>query len=204
MTYPLIALAVFAVVLGFVGVPEEFPVIGPLFGHNFFHHIVGHHYEATPLNWSVMGLSVLLALGGLFLGWLVYGRKPLEAGQPDPLTKLGPVYKVLRNKYYIDEFYQAVFVRPAVALATLLFRFDNSWVIDPFVNLVGKVGVWVSDLGRVFDNRIIDGTVNGVAAVTDWFGRVLRLTQTGKAQNYLLVAVLTVLMLLGLYMYLPM
>ncbi len=203
MTYPLIGLAVFAALLGFVGVPEEFPVIGPLFGHNFFHHIVGHEYDATPLNWSVIGLSVVLALGGLFLGWLVYGRKPLEAGQPDPLTKLGPVYKVLKNKYYIDEFYQAAFVRPAIALATLLFRFDNSWVVDPFVNLVGKAGVWLSNLGRVFDINIVDGIVNGVAAVTDRFGRVLRLTQTGKAQNYLLVAVLTVLMLLGLYLYLP-
>ncbi len=94
-------------------------------------------------------------------------------------------------------------MRPAIALATLLFRFDNSWVVDPFVNLVGKAGVWLSNLGRVFDINIVDGIVNGVAAVTDRFGRVLRLTQTGKAQNYLLVAVLTVLMLLGLYLYLP-
>ncbi|MGB9592570.1 MAG: NADH-quinone oxidoreductase subunit L [Anaerolineae bacterium] len=204
MTYPLIALAVFAALLGFVGVPEEFPVLGPLFGNNLFHHIVGHAYPATPLNWGVMGLSVLLALTGLFLGYLVYGRNPLKEGQPDPMTKLGPVYTLLRNKYYIDEFYSKFIVRPAVALATLLFRFDNSWVIDPFVNLVGKVGVWLSDLGRIFDLNIIDGIVNGVAAVTGWFGKVLRLTQTGKAQNYLLVAILTVLMLLGLYLYLPM
>jgi NADH:ubiquinone oxidoreductase subunit 5 (subunit L)/multisubunit Na+/H+ antiporter MnhA subunit len=68
---------------------------------------------------------------------------------------------------------------------------------------VGKAGAWLSDLGGLFDNRIVDGIVNGVAAVTSWFGKILRLTQTGKAQNYLLVAVLTVLMLLGLYLYLP-
>jgi len=203
MTYPLIALAVFAALLGFVGVPEEFPVLGPLFGSNLFHHIVGHEYHATPLNWTVMGMSVLLALGGLFLGWVVYGRNPLHHGQPDPMTKLGPVYKLLRNKYYIDEFYGKYIVRPAVGLATLFFRFDNSWIIDPFVNLVGKAGAWLSDLGGLFDNRIVDGIVNGVAAVTSWFGKILRLTQTGKAQNYLLVAVLTVLMLLGLYLYLP-
>jgi NADH-quinone oxidoreductase subunit L len=203
MTYPLIALAVFAALLGFVGVPEEFPVLGPLFGSNLFHHIVGHEYHATPLNWTVMGMSVLLALGGLFLGWVVYGRNPLHHGQPDPMTKLGPVYKLLRNKYYIDEFYGKYIVRPAVGLATLFFRFDNSWIIDPFVNLVGKAGAWLSDLGGLFDNRIVDGIVNGVAAVTGWFGKILRLTQTGKAQNYLLVAVLTVLMLLGLYLYLP-
>ena len=203
MTYPLVGLAFFAAVLGFAGVPEEFPVLGPLFGNNFFHHVVGHAYPATPLNWGVMGLSVLLALTGLVLGWLVYGRNPLRHGQPDPLTKLGPVYTLLRNKYYIDEFYSKVIVRPAIALATLLFRFDNSWVVDPFVNLVGKVGVWLSDLGRIFDLNIVDGIVNGVAAVTGWFGKILRLTQTGKAQNYLLVAILTVLMLLGLYLYLP-
>jgi len=117
--------------------------------------------------------------------------------------KLGPVYTLLKNKYYIDEFYGKFIVKPAVALATLLFRFDNSWVIDPFVNLVGKVGAWLSDLGRIFDVKVVDGAVNGVGAVTGWFGKVLRMTQTGKAQNYLLVAVLAVLMLLGLYLYMP-
>jgi NADH-quinone oxidoreductase subunit L len=203
MTYPLIALSIFAVGLGFIGVPEEFVGVGVLFGRNPFHLIVGHEFPPTPLNYGIMALSAVLAFGGLGLGWLLYGRKPLKAGEPDPLMKMGGVYTLLKNKYYIDEFYSKYIVRPAVGLATLLFRFDNSWVVDPFVNLVGKASVWISNIGRIFDLNVIDWIVNAVGAVTSWFGKVLRLTQTGKAQNYLLVAVLTVLMLLGLYLYLP-
>ena len=50
--------------------------------------------------------------------------------------RAGRFYTLVSNKYYIDEFYGKFIVKPAVALGTLLFRFDNSWVIDPFVNLV--------------------------------------------------------------------
>ena len=109
---------------------------------NWFHSFVGHEFPATPLSVPVMLLSSLLAVGGLFLGWLVYGRKPLTAGQPDPLVKaLGPVHTVLKNKYYFDELYHATVVRGSLALADIFFKFDNRWVIDPIVNLVGRIGL---------------------------------------------------------------
>jgi len=53
------------------------------------------------------------------------------------------------------------------------------------------------------DEHIVDGAVNGVAAVTGWCGGVVRLIQTGKAQNYLLVGLVTVSVLLGAFLLLP-
>ena len=222
MTVPLMLLAFFALTLGFAGIPEE--IIGH--GRNWFHSFVGHEFPATPLSVPVMLLSSLLAVGGLFLGWLVYGRKPLAAGQPDPLVKvLGPVHTVLKNKYYFDELYHATFVRGAIALANVFFYFDNRWVVDPIVNLVGRIGrllaeisavfdlrvidrlvdlagyagAALSALSGVFDLRIVDRIVDGVGQTASAGGRSLRRIQTGRAQNYLLVALVTVLMLLAVY-----
>jgi NADH-quinone oxidoreductase subunit L len=224
MTIPLILLSVFAVTLGFAGIPEE--IIGH--GRNWFHSFVGHFYEATPLSVTVMVLSALLAVGGLFLGWVIYGRKPLAKGQPDPLVKaLGPVHTVLRNKYYFDELYQATIIRGSLGLANLFFSFDNKWVLDPIVNGVGKLGVALSNgFYRFVDVPIIDGTVNLVGRLGDlfsrawdWFdtyvvdgfvnftgwlteraGRILRLAQTGRVQQYALVAVAGLIMILAVFL----
>ncbi|TEU17203.1 MAG: NADH-quinone oxidoreductase subunit L, partial [Anaerolineales bacterium] len=233
MTVPLMLLAFFAIFVGFAGVPEEFPVLGPLLGHNWFHGFVGHEYGATPLNWTVLGLSSLLAVGGLFLGWLVYGRKPLAHGEMDPLERamqkvgLGWLYEAMRRKFYFDELYDATVIGGVIWLADKCFRFDNRWVVDPIVNLAGRAGRLLSDVLGLFDlkvidglvdlagrtgaslsafsglvdNVVVDGAVNGTGQVTGWVGaRVLRPIQTGKVQNYLLVALITVLALLGLYL----
>ena len=222
MTIPLILLAIFALTLGFAGIPEE------IIGHNWFHSFVGHIYEATPLSVTVMVLSSALAVGGLFLGWLVYGRKPLAKGQPDPLVKaLGPVHTVLKNQYYFDELYQATIVRGALGLADLFFKFDNKWVLDPIVNGVGRLGVALSNgFYRFVDVPIVDGTVNlvgrlgaGLARAWDWFdshivdgfvnftgrltervGRILRLVQTGRVQQYALVAAAGLILLLAVFL----
>ena len=229
MTIPLILLAFFALTLGFVGIPEE--IVGQ--GNNWFHHFVGHQYPATPLSPLVMGLSSLLAVGGLGLGWWVYGREPLGAGDPDPLARamgkfgLGWFYRAMRNKFYFDELYQATFIQGSIVLADLFFKFDNRWVVDPFVNLVGRVsrnisdvfsgfdqrivdglvnltgrsGISLSSWGGIVDNRVVDGLVDGVADLAGWVGsRVLRPIQTGKVQNYLMVVLLSMLALLGLYL----
>ena len=210
MTWPLIGLAVFATILGLVGVPADIPVLGPLFGDNPLHHFVAHGFEigghelhATPFNGIVMLISVVMALGGLFVGWLVYGRKPLKQGQPDPLVKaLGPLHTVLKNKYYFDELYQATIIRFTLWLSQIAFRFDAKWVIDPIVNLVGKATAALANIGAALDKSIVDGAVNGVASVIDWAAGGLRQTQTGKLQNYLLVVSVTLFVLLAVSLYL--
>jgi NADH-quinone oxidoreductase subunit L len=162
MTIPLILLAFFALTLGFAGIPEE--IVGT--GNNFFHHFVGHEYPATPLSLTVMLLSSGLALGGLGLGWLVYGRKPLLQGQMDPLEKsmkkirLGWLYEAMENRFYFDELYRATFINGAVKLADIFYNFDYHWVVDPIVNLVARIARGISDFFSKFDEKIIDGLVN--------------------------------------------
>ncbi len=221
MTWPLMILAFFAATLGLFGTPWA----------NQFHHLIGEAFEATPFDPFVAGLSTALAVGGAAVGWLVYGRKPLAAGDVDPVKRwLGPVHTVLENKYYVDELYRAVFIRPVIWLAHVFFKFDNRWVIDPIVNAVGRAGVslakgmgWfdlvvvdglvnlagragatVSSLSDVVDLRFVDRIVDGVGDLVRAGGRFLRPIQTGRVQNYLLVAVLfTAITLLGLYVMLP-
>jgi NADH-quinone oxidoreductase subunit L len=229
MTVPLILLSFFALTLGFVGIPEE--IIGQ--GNNWFHHFVGHEFPATPLSIQVMLLSSVLAVSGLGIGWLVYGRKPLLQGDVDPLEKglkkigFGWFYSAMRNKFYFDEIYQAIFVNGSIRLAEVFYKFDYHWVIDPVVNLVARIsrgisdlvdlfdekivdglvnltglsGVTLSDFSGITDNKVVDGIVNGIADLTGWVGvKVLRPIQTGKVQNYLLVLLISMLAIIGIYL----
>jgi len=162
MTFPLIILAFFAITLGWVGIPEE--IVGH--GNNWFHAFVGHEYASTPLSIPVMLLSSGLAIGGLGLGWLVYGRKPLEAGQMDPLQKgmekisLGWLYKAMQNRFYFDEIYKAIFINGSIKLADIFYNFDYNWVINPIVNGVGAVTRGISNIFNKFDEKVVDGLVN--------------------------------------------
>jgi NADH-quinone oxidoreductase subunit L len=208
MTIPLVILAVFAVAGGWIGIPETFPGVGSILG-NPFHHFIGSlaealHIEAEALPFSPFPLliSIVVALGGLFLGWTTYGLRPLTRTEdPDPLEPfLGRLYPVLRHKYYFDELYAATIVRGARWLATFLFDLDQRWVIDPFVNAVGRLG---RDLARwlreLVDEPIVDAAVNRLGQLIGMFGAFLRALQTGRAQNYLVVMLIALLVLLALY-----
>ncbi|MFQ6015020.1 MAG: NADH-quinone oxidoreductase subunit L, partial [Anaerolineae bacterium] len=84
--------------------------------------------------------------------------------------------------------------------ANLCFSFDSRWVIDPLVNWVGRTAFQLSGLNRLFDRRVVDGTVNLVADSTKGSGRVLRFLQTGRVQNYALVIFISLLFLAGFYL----
>ncbi len=217
MIIPLAVLAFFAVTLGWIGIPTTFPVLGNL-SSNPFHHIMGSMAEAygfaaeeLPFNIVPLLVSLVVALGGLFVGWLVYRNYSEDTAyaadpmrQPDPMQRtLGPIYTILQNKYYFDEFYDRILVRPIKRLANWLYHFDDVLVIDPIVDGVGKVSKRFSDVSALFDTHIIDATVNGVGVVTDRVGAAVRTLQTGRVQNYLLVALVTVSVLLGAFFLLP-
>jgi len=209
--------------------PEE--IVGH--GNNLWHHFVGPEFAATPLSIPVMVLSSALALGGLGLGWLVYGRKPLVKGQMDPVQKgmqkikLGWLYTAMQKRFYFDELYQATFINGSVKLADLFYNFDYNWVINPIVNLVGRItrfisdvfnwfdenvvdslvnvtglsGIKLAELGGITDLKVVDGLVNGIATVTGWIGeKVFKPIQTGKVQNYLLILLISMLAIIGIYL----
>jgi NADH-quinone oxidoreductase subunit L len=209
VTVPLVILAFFAVVGGWVGIPADFPLLGGIL-YNPFHHFIGSlaealhiEAEAVPFSSFPLAVSLVVALGGLFLGWLVYGWKPMKAGEPDPLVKaLGPVHTLLRNKYYVDEIYAAVFIRPTIWVANHVYAWIDRGTIDGILHTVAR-GAFAIALGnRWFDRNVVDRAVNLVGNSVTWTGRAVRPLQTGRVQNYLLVALIPVLLLIALYMYL--
>jgi NADH-quinone oxidoreductase subunit L len=197
MVWPLVILAAFATFLGLAGMP---------WANHFFSllgeeaNMAGQQLHHGEFNWLIAGISTAVAVLGWFVAWLIYGRKPL-AVPVDPLEKpLGPVYTLLKNKYYVDEIYQMFILNPVVRLAGAFAIFDRR-VIDAIVNAVGAFGRWLSSaLKKFVDNPIVDGAVNGVGWVTAQAGEFMRATQTGNVQNYLLVAAVTVVLLLALFL----
>ncbi len=204
MTTPLVLIAIAAVAGGWFGIPKSFPAIGRLVNDPFHHFIAPYmmflHLEAAPEPFYVGPLlvSFSVVLGGIFFGWLIYGWRPMKAGDPDPLEQpLGPLWTILNHKYWLDELYSATVIAFAIWLAKALALFDKV-VIDGIVNGVGYLARVVARwLHSFFDGVIIEGIVNGVATISNWFGQWMRQIQTGQVQNYLFAILLTLVILLG-------
>jgi NADH-quinone oxidoreductase subunit L len=96
------------------------------------------------------------------------------------------IYKLLLNKYYVDEIYNAIFVEGTIKLTEIMGSFDLR-VIDGIVNLSARLTTLFSKINGWADNKIVDGAVNLVANSTIYAGGRLRLIQTGKIQTYLLI-----------------
>jgi len=205
MTFPLVILAVFAIGIGWVGIPEHFPLLGGLIP-NWFHEFVGGTLLEHPVGvefspWPLI-TSIVVALGGLALGWTVY--RDIPANAPDPVEKaLGPVHKVLKNKYYFDELYDFLFVKPAFWFAE---TFTSLWmdrkVIDGFLH---KVAQAVGIIGNFFRNKIDKPIINeffgdGIGNSVKQIGQDLRPIQTGKIQQYMMFG-LSVIVFSALFFY---
>ena len=119
-----------------------------------------------------MLVATLLAASGATLAYVFYVRMP---GLPYLLAwRLKPVYELLVGKYWIDELYDAVVVRPYVALSNLLWR--------------------------IVDQMMIDGAVNGVATTVLVNGQLWRYVQDGNVQHYALVFLGGAIALLSYYL----
>ncbi|HEU4383873.1 MAG TPA: NADH-quinone oxidoreductase subunit L, partial [Anaeromyxobacteraceae bacterium] len=94
------------------------------------------------------------------------------------------LWTVVYNKYYVDEAYHALVVRPSVFFARFLSWFDQH-VIDWAVNFAGWVTRFFANIDGAIDKYVVDGAVNAVANVTIEGGRALRRVQTGRIQTYL-------------------
>ena len=128
-------------------------------------------------------LSVAVAAGGILTAYLYYWRGARIGIKADGAGK--PIYKLLQNKYYLDALYENVIVRgirEPIARAAYWF---NQKVLDGVVNGVGAL---TRALGRftynVVDQRGIDGAVNGAGAMSGASGGLLRTMQTGRVQQY--------------------
>jgi NADH-quinone oxidoreductase subunit L len=170
MTVPLVILAVLSVTAGWIGLPPIFgerldlfsrflsPILLPIAGAEAPHHELPHATE-----WLLMGLSVAVALSGLYLAWKWYardhGRVPARLAAAYPAA-----YAFLADKFRVDELYDLLFVRPFAALARFLWK--------------------------VVDVLLIDGILNASAFLVELTGDFLRFLQTGNLRNYALTFLL--------------
>ncbi len=189
MRYVLIILAFLSIVGGWIG-------ISPLIGHkigvpNYLEHFLEPVFERSieivqnevgfpatlqdhHLESILMKTSVLVAIGGAFLAWLIYIAFPAIA---DSARQSLPIlYKVVYNKYYVDEIYEFIFVRG---------------------------GLWLGNFfWKICDALIIDGLgVNGTAYVIRWSSDKVKHVQNGYVQTYGAIMILGLIVLLTYYMF---
>jgi NADH-quinone oxidoreductase subunit L len=116
-----------------------------------------------------MGASLVIAIIGIVIATRLYKQ---HSDVPENMrSRFGGLYAVLWNKYYLDEGYQALFVNTTFALSN-------------------------SALWKFFDVRIVDGIVNGTAKLVEMLAQRLRRVQTGIVQNYAVVMLAGIVMLL--------
>jgi NADH-quinone oxidoreductase subunit L len=168
MTIPLWILAVGAVTTGFLGLPGE---------RNWLHHFLspiiqpvgaeaGEH-EVSALLLALIALAV--AVLSIAYAWKVYGRDRGTAGDETFESRFPALHRLLANKYYVDEIYDRLVVRPLAALSTAFWK-------------------WV-------DVLLIDGAVNTAASTARVAGEVGRFTTTGNLRNYALYFFVGVILL---------
>ena len=186
---------------------EERPVLYALVGASDAHAAedAGHgehaaaddHHAHSPAHTIAMVLSIIVASFGILLSYLFYHRKVFSA--EGVAARLRPLYTLCWNKYFFDEFYNGVIVALSVAWAGFLRAFDLR-VIDGIVNLVGFVTrAVVAAFTGWFDNKFVDGLVNWVAQITWSVGGRVRRIQTGAIQNYLLIVLGGVVLLILIF-----
>jgi NADH-quinone oxidoreductase subunit L len=190
MAIALVVLAIGSVLAGFVGVPHA------LGGHNQIEAFlepsftaIGAHEGAavaaeaaapaeahaeTSTELGLMLLSTMVAIAGIFVATLFFLKRPERAGRV--ATQFAGAHRVLLNKYYVDELYNAVIVQPIKKVSSGL-------------------------LWRGVDAGVIDGTVNAVGLVVRGWSAVLRRLQTGSVRAYAMSFFMGVVTILGYYLW---
>jgi NADH-quinone oxidoreductase subunit L len=206
MTGVLVVLAALATVAGLLNWPLALHPLLPFLPvagfEQWLHPVVGkdiavihgalpheaHHLD--PIEYVTMLISVAIAVTGILVARAMYRTKRLS---PDRVAALGggALYRIVYNKYYVDELYQRVFVDGLLLLTRAAAWFDL-YVIDFIVNATATVARWVSWLDGQFDHYVVDGAVNGVGALSAFFGGRLRRLQMGSINGYLYVIVIAV------------
>lgn len=191
MLVPLVILATLAIFAGYVGTPfaNGFEhALAPVLGHHY-EGILEHHLEGVGhgINWTVFTIATIAAFGGILLATFIWKWRLIRIEKLEPA--FGWLAKLVENKYYIDEIYQATIIRGMMLAAAGMFLFDK-WVIDyAIVNGVGYLTTIASRVWGWFDKTVVDGLVNLVGWSTKTAGCALRYFQTGVAQQYVFLLV---------------
>lgn len=175
MYIPLIVLAIFSVIAGFVGIPHA------LGGHNQIEHFLstsvsvkeGHNISHS-LEIPLMILSVIVAILGILLSFYVFLWKPSISDKI--ALQFSTIKRLLENKYFVDEIYEAI-------------------ILKPIRNFADKIAF------KSIDFFIIDGFVNGLGPFFYSIGNRLGIIHNGKVQNYILWIFLGVVLIIYLFLF---
>ena len=204
---PLVTLGTLATIGGFMNWPFEG-------GHQLTHWLehtlavsTGHELHIPEFSFSVAIQSTIIALVAIFVSWMIYGRKPLKAGDKDPLAKaLGWVFKGMNAKWWVDEIYQTLILTPYEKLAkffsvTVDWTFWHDWFHERVIrdNFKGLAKF----LSTKFDPRVIDDTPSKrLTWLLDKSAQGLSKLQTGYVRNYALAVFTGVVAILGYLIFL--
>jgi NADH-quinone oxidoreductase subunit L len=189
MAVALIVLAIGSVAAGWIGVPHA------LGGHNELHTWLQPAFAApvrpgaeaaeaageaegaeaaTSTELTLIGVSTAIAVLGIFIAWRIWVKRRIIA---DRFAETYPgLYRLLLNKYYVDELYDAAVVEP--------------------IKVASTEGLW-----RRFDVKLVDGAVNGVASIVAASATTLRRLQTGSVRAYAGSLFVGVVVILGYYLW---
>ncbi len=198
---PIAILAVAALTIGFLNVPHFLgghsnftgfldPVVHDIQGKPMENYElitsasahVGEYEDHTAMEWGLMIASVLWTLLTAYIAYYFYIKKPEKRLALMQILTLQWIFKILENKYYVDELYEAVVIGPIRKLFLFLGAFD-AMVVDGLVNLAGFLGRAVGKFIGIFDNEIVDGAVNGTAWTAQTGGKGVGLLQSGRIQT---------------------
>jgi NADH-quinone oxidoreductase subunit L len=191
-------LAAFAV---FVGWPWLIvPVVG---GTPVLEHLLASgapipvHEHETGLKLAALVMSLVIAGVGIWLAGAFYYWRQLDAEAF--ARRLAPLYRFFRRKWYFDELYGAVFVRPTLGLAHFASNIDR-YVIDALVNGTAWFTAALSRVEGVFDANVVDGIVNLFGKTVYGLGRWSRTVETGRVRSYLMLLIVgLVALFVGMY-----
>jgi NADH-quinone oxidoreductase subunit L len=195
MTIPLVILAVFAVLLGFIGTPAWPWFQDYLTGQSTS---IEFNKLLQPEVISTLLISTVIVALGIGLGRSLYGRKPItDPNERDVLERFRPgIFAPLKNKFYVDEFYEATVIR-FNAWAAWFCDWLDYWIWNGAVVLVSRLVLGLSWLNRFFDEHVVNfGFDEGCRGLGEG-GKGLSRLQDGRVQDYLRVIglALTVLVL---------
>jgi NADH-quinone oxidoreductase subunit L len=192
MTTPLAILAFFAIALGAIGTPAWPWFRAFLEGRAAPFDM---HAFSEPGLLALMATSSAVVLLGLGLGWRLYGNHTPKAEEPDALEKSMPwIWAVLRDKFYVDEFYGVTFIAFYAWWARVADWFDRRVWGGAVAGVTWLFGLW-AQLNRFLDTNMVDGSFDKGCEELSNSGGLLARVQSGRAQTYLRILALAVVAL---------
>ncbi len=202
MIVPLMILAVGSILVGYLGLPAW---LGPNLLEEFlepaFHTAyrpLDEGHHSHSLEILLTVVSVAVAGLGIFLAYFFFLAQPSRTDQLR--ERFQTLYRWVYNKYYVDELYDTLIVNRCKNLGSGLSIFDH-YVVDGIINGSAALTRFTARTSGLVDTHIVDRLVNLVAEIVEYFSSVFRRIQTGLVQRYFLAFVLGVIFVIGFYLY---